>query len=313
MTALLEPLVSCYHITEALPWSEIFHRKAILEVEIGFGLGEWLLRRAISYPERDFVGLEENWERVYRALKKIHECRKAALLSADNIRIFEMDARVALERLFRPESIDSLHCLFPCPWPKKSHWKNRLLNRSFLELVNSRLILGGQLNIVTDHEGYFQWIQQHIPQEGFRFLTRKIGPRYDTKFERKWLAAGQKEFFEITLIKGSHLSVAVKEALALQSYRLDSFNPRSFKLDNYIDEISVIFKDILYDPEREEALVLVLVQEGHLTQHFSVSIIKRENFWRVCKANGQNFIPTPGLAKAIEVVFEAAKKSEVVK
>ena len=44
---------------------------APLEVEIGSGLGEFLIRSALAHPRRDYVGIELNWERICKTLTRI--------------------------------------------------------------------------------------------------------------------------------------------------------------------------------------------------------------------------------------------------
>ena len=107
-------------------WSGHFASAQPVDVEIGFGNGDFLVRTAQTQPQRNFVGIEQQWERVYKTLKKVNRSE------IDNVRVLLVDAWVALERLFLPRSIERIYCLFPCPWPKKEHAKHRLFSQSFL-------------------------------------------------------------------------------------------------------------------------------------------------------------------------------------
>ena len=69
------------------------------------------------------------------------------------------------------------------------------------------------------------------------------------------------------------------------------------------------FIHLQYDPKKQWALVHLVVSEEHMTQHFWVTIKKVKDFWRICKADGQTFFPTPGIARAVEFVYDMAKKS----
>lgn len=53
-----------------------------------------------------------------------------------------------------PASVRVFHVYFPDPWPKKRQRKRRLLDGIFLEVLASRLEVGGLLRIATDHPGY---------------------------------------------------------------------------------------------------------------------------------------------------------------
>jgi len=69
--ACLDPLVDIFDQPRPIDWEKIFGRKAPLEVEIGFGLGEVLLRKASKHSRHNFIGIEENWQRIYKTLKTL--------------------------------------------------------------------------------------------------------------------------------------------------------------------------------------------------------------------------------------------------
>ncbi|MBI5149719.1 MAG: hypothetical protein HZA28_02990 [Candidatus Omnitrophica bacterium] len=294
------PVISYHQIKRPVLWQEEFHRLAPFEVEIGFGLGEFLIRSATAHPDRDYVGIEQHWERMRKALEGMSALR--------NIRVLKVDARVAFERLFVPETIDHVHCLFPCPWPKKGHVKHRLFSNTFLKLLNSRLKKGGGVTIVTDSAPYQAWIRQQLDATGFELASRMVGPRYDTKFERKWHNEGHEEFHELTLTKTTHVAVPLTEDTLLRDYRLKEFDPKCFRFENQTGPVSVIFKEMLFDPAKDKAMVHLVVAEEEITQHFWVAVVKKGKIWRVCQADGQSVLPTPGIARAIELVYEQARQ-----
>lgn len=305
------PIVPFYQMRRPLDWEGLFGRKAALDVEIGFGLGEFLIRSAQENPRRNYVGIEEHWERICKTLRRISKTPppSGGARPIQNIRILRVDARLALERFFLEQSIDRVYCLFPCPWPKKGHLRHRLFSHAFLEVLNSRLKSGGQVKIVTDSHPYFDWILQQIDGTGFQVVHEKIGPRYDTKFERKWLEKGQKEFFALNLVKTKPIRAPWKKDTPLKAYQIKSFTPEKFRFQDQKGDISVIFKELLFDARIAKAMVHVVVSEENLTQHFWVTILQKQKTWQVYKADGQNILPTPGIARAIELVYEAADAS----
>jgi tRNA (guanine-N7-)-methyltransferase len=272
-------------------------------------MGEVLVRMAQDNPERNFVGIEQHWERIYKTLRAITRTRSTDPDTLRNIRILKIDARVVFERLFAPRSMDTVYCLFPCPWPKKGHMKHRLFTNAFLRLVNNRLKKGGGLKVVTDFYPYYEWILEQIKHTGFMVETETIAPQYDTRFERKWTGEGQREFFQLNFIKKRHIAVPVKEDRVLKSYVVDDFKAESFQLENTTGDITVICKDMVYDDARQRAMVQVLVVEEHLTQHVWIAITKKKDQWSIAMTEGQNFFPTPGIAKALELVYRAAPQS----
>ncbi len=305
---MFNPIIPYHQIKRPVSWHEQFGRRAPLEVEIGSGLGEFLVRSALANPRRDYIGIELNWERICKTLTRIVAQRPQGGL--ENIHLLRIDARVAFERLFLPQTVDRICCLFPCPWPKKGHIKHRLFSNAFLRLVNSRLKRKGQVKIVTDFLPYCEWISGEIDGSGFEVAAGSIEARYDTKFERKWQKEGQREFYELNLTKTGSVVVPVKEDTPLQAYSLKKFDPRKFRFQNQTGAISVIFKEMLFDPLKQKAMVHVVAAEEELTQHVWVTVMKKGKIWRVYKSDGQNILPTPALARAIELVYETGKKQE---
>ncbi len=308
----LAPLVDVHATPHPVNWDQFFpsrqdsargapqNHKGSLDVEIGFGLGETLIRMARESPDRNFVGIEQNWERICKTLNRLNDL--------NNIRVLKVDARLAFERLFAEQTIDRVYSLFPCPWPKKKHVKHRLFSRQFFCLLNNRLKSGGEIKIVTDHGVFFQWMLDEVKETGFVIETKTIGSRYDTKFERKWVKAGKKNFFELSGVKKNHRDVSIFKDIPMKSYLVDHFDPAHFRFDPAVEETcSVIFKEMIFDPLKHKAMLHFVIQEEHLTQHFWVMIVKQDNRWRICKADGQTFFQTSGTSRALELVYQTLK------
>ncbi len=301
----LLPLIPHYSLETPLNWDVIFEQKAPVDVEIGFGQGEFLLQQAKDNPTRNFCGIEILWERVAKTLNHItpKDKRKPCL---SNVRILRCDAWIALDRLINIKSVDNFYSLFPCPWPKKKHLKYRLFSNDFLKLINSRLNDNGRFMMVTDAAYFYDWVLEQSPNTGFSVQKKVIDPQFATKFEKKWLNEGQNKFFQVEFIKNKHVDVPVKENVEVKSFKLDSFDPDGFCFEDYKDDITVICKEIIFDPGRQKANVHLIVSEEHLTQNIRVAIYKKGDYWRLCLAEGQEYFPTEGVNRAIELVYHAA-------
>ncbi len=299
----LDPFILWRQAERPIDWTCRFGREAPLEVEIGFGNGEFLVRRAQQHPERNLVGIELEWPSVQRGLRRI------AQAGVTNVRILQVDARVALERLFRPQSLDFVYSLFPCPWPKERHAKRRLFSHAFLRLLNSRLKMGAHAQVVTDDLPYLQWVLEQTPDTGFEVQWQPIPPQYNTKYERKWQSRGQRQFYELRLIKQAHIDIPLKEDIPLRTYRVDRFDPDRFQPEDARGEITVVFKDYLYDPRRRKGMVQVIVTEDSLTQNFWIEIVWDAEQWRIRPAPGSGFVPTAGVQRALDLVHEAILRS----
>ena len=296
----LRPFILWQKKEHPIQWVEVFERKALLEVEIGFGNGEFLVRQALTYPERNFVGMELKWGSIRRALRQI------ARASLSNVRLLQIDSRVALERLFLPLSIDHVYALFPMPWPKRHHERHRLFSHNFLKLLNNRLMTKGEVQIVTDCEPYFAWVLEQLPGTGFTVDTKISFPQFNTKYERKWQEKGQNKFFEISLLKQEHREIPVKEEVAVKTYCVAHFDPEKFFPTNERGEVVTQFQEFLFDPKRQRGMVRVIVVEDILTQDFWIAIESREAGWHIKVAHGCEVASTVGVQKALDLVHEAA-------
>ncbi|NTW82878.1 MAG: tRNA (guanine-N7)-methyltransferase [Chlorobiaceae bacterium] len=170
-----------------------------IEVEIGFGDGDYLISRARTYPERTFFGIEHKPSLIAGVSKK------AASLNVDNIRFFQSCAKDAFNDLFTSCSISRVYALFPDPWPKRKHIKYRLFSSSYLRLLNNRLVPEGEALIVTDSSDYGRWIVKQTPDTGFEVECSMVPPQFNTRFERKWIVQGYHDFFQILLKKRDHI------------------------------------------------------------------------------------------------------------
>ena len=299
----LKPFLNHGALHRPTDWRDVFANNLPLEVEIGFGNGEYLERISRENPQVNFVGFEQYCERIHRTLRKLSRT------GLDNVRVLRLDARAGLERFFNPKTIAKVHCLYPPPWPKKSDAKHRLFTTEFLKLINSRLIDGGVLKIVTDYHPYIDWIKENIPDTGFSVDFKNIQANYGTKFEKKWVEGGQSEFYELLLTKHSHIPVGVKEDSTLQSYLIDHFDSDNFGFKDYSHEgVAVSFKEILYDAKKKVALVHVIACDGPVAQNIRIVIASSSKGWRINLAEGTMLMPTMAVSQALECVYQAAKK-----
>ncbi|WNK20440.1 tRNA (guanosine(46)-N7)-methyltransferase TrmB [Halomonas piscis] len=136
----------------------LFGRRAHRVVEIGFGMGGSLIEQAETHPETDFIGIEVHAPGVGKLLD---EADKRGLT---NLRVYREDALAVLEQCLPPGSIDTLQLFFPDPWPKKKHHKRRIVQPAFVELIRSRLAIGGHFHLATDWEPYAEWMAETVGQ-----------------------------------------------------------------------------------------------------------------------------------------------------
>ncbi len=307
----MNPFTSHYQLKRPIDWDCLFARDCPLEVEIGFGLGEFLIQKAKENPSRNFVGIEQDRLRIKKTLRGIQSAHEAKnpLGEIKNIRILHVDAFVAFERLFSLRSIDRIYCLFPCPWPKRKHIKHRLFSHEFFNLLNSRLKSAGEIQIVTDFCPYFEWMLSQVKDSGFEIRKNIISSQFNTKYERKWVSSGQKDFYELSLKKERHIEVPVKKDIPLRDHFADDFYPELFPTINRIGDISVVQKQVHFDEKQKRAAVKLVVVEPRITQYVRVAIRKSLDGWRIALEEEQDILPTEGVALALQLVYESVKET----
>jgi len=138
------------NIVEQLPLKKLFSTPGPLEVELGAGDGSFLIAHAQAHPQTNFVGVE----RLLGRLRKID--RKARRASLNNICLLRMEASYLVQYLVPRESVHSFHIYFPDPWPKRRHWKNRLITEAFTEILRAALVPSGTVYLRTDNGDYFE-------------------------------------------------------------------------------------------------------------------------------------------------------------
>lgn len=125
-----------------------------IHLEVGFGGGEHLAWQAANNPLAGFIGAEPFVNGVGKLLVHVDE------QGLDNVRIHFGDARPLLEAL--PDgSLARLYVLHPDPWPKKRHWKRRMISPWFLEEAARLIRPEGTLRVASDMRDYIGWTLMH--------------------------------------------------------------------------------------------------------------------------------------------------------
>jgi len=283
-------------------WDKEFGRKAPIVVEIGFGIGEYLLRCAEQNPGKDFIGIEINFALIKKVIKRLCVAKIA------NVRLLKAHAAIAFEYLFALKTISHIDSLFSFPWPKKRHHRHRLFQTDFLRLVNSRLVPGGILRIVTDDEAYFHWILKQNQGAGFKSTKKTISAQFNTRFERKWQAEGQRCFFQVELEKKTHVRIPVKKAQSIPSLLVPRFGVENYAPRSLTGTESIIFKKFTFDGKKQKGCQIVLTAEGPLIQRFIVWIKRSARGWVADIDQNARILRTKLVKKSLARIAKACRK-----
>ncbi|MCB9140446.1 MAG: hypothetical protein H6642_19100, partial [Caldilineaceae bacterium] len=127
-----------------------------LEIEIGFGRGDFLLDRAQRRPERLFIGYETKTKATRLFLQRIPR------FQLDNVWASDDDVRFNLPRVIPDGRVDIFHILFPDPWWKPQHQVKRLFSPPFVDLLANKLRPGGLLYFKSDVAEYGEMVRYFV-------------------------------------------------------------------------------------------------------------------------------------------------------
>lgn len=170
----------------------MFPAAARIELEIGFGGGEHLAFQAARARGTGFIGAEPFINGVAQLLQKIDG------EGLTNIRIRHGDARPLIEAL-PAASLSRLYVLHPDPWPKKRHYKRRMISPWFFAEAARLLKPGADLRVASDIPDYVRWTLMHAQSAtGFEWTAKRADDwreRPDdwpqTRYEAKALREGR--------------------------------------------------------------------------------------------------------------------------
>lgn len=118
-------------------------------LEIGCGHGHLLTAYAEAHPEKTCIGIDIIADRITRANRKKNRARLA------NVHFINTSAEDFFAIFPSQISISELLILFPDPWPKRRHHKNRLMQTEFLSRLSRWVTPSSRLYFRTDDLAYF--------------------------------------------------------------------------------------------------------------------------------------------------------------
>jgi len=175
---------------EAPDWQRQFGNNHPLNLEIGFGMGDFLIAMAKREPNSNFVGIDFSQDGIQKLLARIHSSQ------LENIRVVFGDAREKLSYLFHADELNSIYINLPDPWPKKRHLKRRLIQPELVKQITQKLAPRGKVYLATDSQTYANEILEYFNNESLLqningiFYERRHLPK--SKYEKSFIYAGEK-------------------------------------------------------------------------------------------------------------------------
>jgi len=183
-------------LTQPADWTAIFGNCNPLVLEIGCGIGDFLVQVAGQQPDLNFIAIDFYNKGCYKT------CRKVEKSGLTNVRVLREEARQFITERLPHNSLQQVYINCPDPWPKKRHRKRRLVNEQFVQFLHDYLRPGGDLYFATDFEDYGIDVATFMPQiPGF---TNQLAPdlyRFElpgyplSKYMKKFMAEGKQVRF----------------------------------------------------------------------------------------------------------------------
>ena len=166
-------------------WNKVFNNDNNIEIEIGMGIGKFIIEKAIQNPNVNFIGIEKYDSPLVSAVKKLEE------LELNNLRLVCIDA-LGIEEIFDHE-IDKIYLNFSDPWPKKRHVKRRLTSSVFLNKYESLFKNEKRIEMKTDNDDLYDYSCESFIENGYDIV--KTDTNYldtiRTEYEDKFIGLGK--------------------------------------------------------------------------------------------------------------------------
>lgn len=158
------------------------------EVELGFGKGAYLLRRAAEEPTAGFLGIEIV-SKYYRLARD-----RAFRRSLPNVVLMRGEALYLISVVLPAGFARAVHVYHPDPWPKSRHNKRRLFDVESIDLLIGLIAPGGTLFFGTDHLEYGERVAEVLGTHPGLEMHEVAGSWPDgprTNYEAKFVSEGR--------------------------------------------------------------------------------------------------------------------------
>lgn len=163
-----------------------------VNLEIGFGNGDFLVKSANSKPEELFIGVEVYINGIAKVLRAISTDK------LKNIILCNLNSFYLLKAM-PCKSVDKIYIINPDPWIKKRHNKRRLFSLRTLKLLNQIIKSKNSIYMTTDSESYLKDIesllndhQEHCGEYKVSILTKNDELYGISRYQQKTIEKGGK-------------------------------------------------------------------------------------------------------------------------
>ena len=173
-------------------WKNLFGNDNPIYIEIGMGMGKFIVQNALSNPNINFIGIEKQDNVLARSLPNIPE-------GISNLRVIRLNA-LEIDEVFSNE-IDLLYLNFSDPWPKARHNNRRLTSNIFLEKYDKIFKDKKVIELRTDNENLYIYSIETLSSNSYSLsdvtfdLNSVNSERITTEYEDKFMSKGNKIYY----------------------------------------------------------------------------------------------------------------------
>ena len=204
----VNPLSSNFNQIERIPsLREMFDdSKSNLHLDIGCAAGEFLFDLALVNTSWNYLGIEIRERLVKTAKLRVQEKEIKNLYfvfgNANNI-------LNDVQNKFILENVKSISFNFPDPWFKKKHYKRRVIQPDFINILSNSLQKGSLIFIKTDVKDLFDYMDctissnlnfKNIDKKDFNY-SKSFNPNKIKTNREKLVIDNKLDIFECIYIK----------------------------------------------------------------------------------------------------------------
>ena len=204
----VNPLSSNFNQVERIPsLSEIYgDSKLNLHLDIGCASGEFLFDLALHNTSWNYMGIEIREKLVKNAKLKVieREINNLYFVFGNANNILNDD-----QSKFIIRNLKSISFNFPDPWFKKRHYKRRVIQPEFINILSNSLRTGTLIFIKTDVKDLFDYMNgiissnvcfKTIDKKDFNY-SESFNPNKVKTNREKYVLVNQLDIFERIYIK----------------------------------------------------------------------------------------------------------------
>ncbi len=145
-------------------WSDVlFKNTKPIVLELGCGKGEYAVKLAEKYPNKNFIGIDIKGARMWVG------ARQAIKTGLKNV-VFLRTRIEFISSFFNNDEIDEIWITFPDPQEKSNRRNKRLTSSVFLNMYKNFLKSDGVINLKTDNKKLFDYTFRLLSENNCKIL-----------------------------------------------------------------------------------------------------------------------------------------------